>query len=207
MINPRSVVTVVCLLLGLFASGSTAGQGPTQAELNAAGSNSGDWLLTGHDYGGQRFANINQITRDNIGSLQTVCTFEPGYSAQWHANPIVYQGVMYLTAGNATIALEATTCDVRWRHDWTMKERPGFPQNRGVAIKDGLVVRGTADGFLIALNMTDGTLRWERQAADSSIGESFTMPPLIYDDLVIIGPAGSENGVRGWVGAFRLIDG
>lgn len=114
---------------------------------------------------------------------------------------------MYLTAGNATIALDATTCDVRWRHDWDMKARPGCPQNRGVAIKDGLAIRGTSDGFLIALDMADGTLRWERQAADSSRGESFTMPPLVYDDLVIIGPAGSEFGVRGWVGAFRLVDG
>ena len=31
------------------------------------------------------------------------------------------------------------------------------------------------------------------------------MPPLIYDDLVIIAPAGGERvGVKGWVGAFRL---
>jgi alcohol dehydrogenase (cytochrome c) len=33
------------------------------------------------------------------------------------------------------------------------------------------------------------------------------MPPLIFEDLVIIGPAGSEYGIRGWVGAFRLSDG
>ena len=57
------------------------------------------------------------------------------------------------------------------------------------------------------MDMADGTLRWERQAADSSIGESFTMPPLVYDDLVIIGPAGSELGVPGGVGGFRLADG
>ena len=30
------------------------------------------------------------------------------------------------------------------------------------------------------------------------------MPPLIYEDLVIIGPAGNEAIVKGWVGAFRL---
>ncbi len=33
------------------------------------------------------------------------------------------------------------------------------------------------------------------------------MPPLIYDDLVLIGPAGSEFAAKGWVGAFRLTDG
>ena len=33
------------------------------------------------------------------------------------------------------------------------------------------------------------------------------MPPLIYEDLVLIGPAGSEFAGQGWVGAFRLSDG
>ncbi len=33
------------------------------------------------------------------------------------------------------------------------------------------------------------------------------MAPLIYEDLILIGPAGSEAGVKGWVGAFRLENG
>ena len=33
------------------------------------------------------------------------------------------------------------------------------------------------------------------------------MPPLIYEDLVLIGPAGSEFAGKGWVGAFQLSDG
>ena len=33
------------------------------------------------------------------------------------------------------------------------------------------------------------------------------MAPLVFDDLVLIGPAGSENNLQGWVGAFRLADG
>jgi alcohol dehydrogenase (cytochrome c) len=38
-------------------------------------------------------------------------------------------------------------------------------------------------------------------------GETFTMAPMVFEDLVLIGPAGSENNVQGWVGAFRLTDG
>ena len=106
MIASRFVVAAVCVMVWLLVPGPASGQGPTQAELNAGASNTGGWLLTGHDYGGQRFVDLDQITRDNVGSLRTVCTFEPGYSAQWHANPIVYRGVMYLTAGNTTIALD-----------------------------------------------------------------------------------------------------
>jgi len=52
-----------------------------------------------------------------------------------------------------------------------------------------------------------GRLLWERAAADAEKGETFTMPPVVFEDLVIIGPAGNEVPVRGWVGAFRVATG
>ena len=55
-----------------------------------------------------------------------------------------------------------------------------WPQNRGVAIKDGRLVRGTTDGYLIALNARTGALLWERAAADPTKGETFTMAPLVF---------------------------
>jgi alcohol dehydrogenase (cytochrome c) len=48
---------------------------------------------------------------------------------------------------------------------------------------------------------------WSRQIAKPSDGYFISMPPLIYDDLVLIGPAGAEFAGKGWVGAFRLSDG
>ena len=116
-------------------------------------------------------------------------------------------GVMYVTAGTATMALDAVTCELRWRHEWTVKARTNFPMHRGVALKDGKVIRGTLDAYLIALDAASGELLWETPAGNADAGESFTMPPLVYDDLIIIAPAGSEAGIRGWVGAFRLEDG
>jgi alcohol dehydrogenase (cytochrome c) len=59
----------------------------------------------------------------------------------------------------------------------------------------------------VALNATTGALIWAINSADSKHGETFTMAPLIFEDLVLIGPAGSENAISGWVGAFRLRDG
>ena len=66
------------------------------------------------------------------------------------------------------------------------------PANRGVAIKDGHLVRGTADGYLIALNMADGTLLWSRKIGGPESSTYMSMPPLIDDDLVIYGPAGAD---------------
>jgi alcohol dehydrogenase (cytochrome c) len=76
-----------------------------------------------------------------------------------------------------------------------------------VAIQDGHVVRGTSDGYLLALDAADGELLWTRQVADPSIGETFSMAPLIYGDRIFIGPAVSEYGIQGWLGAFSLSDG
>jgi alcohol dehydrogenase (cytochrome c) len=33
------------------------------------------------------------------------------------------------------------------------------------------------------------------------------MPAMVFEDLVLIGPAGSENKIQGWIGAFRMTDG
>jgi len=65
-----------------------------------------------------------------------------------------------------------------------------WANNRGVAIKDGDLVRGTSDGYLLALNADTGTLVWAAKAADAAQGETFTMAPLIFEDLVLIGAGG-----------------
>src|SRR5438045_9491871 len=79
--------------------------------------------------------------------------------------------------------------------------------NRGAGLARGYVVRGTADGYLLALDARDGELLWARHVARSQEGETITMAPLIHDGLVVIGPAGSENSIKGWIGTFRLSDG
>ncbi|PYR48306.1 MAG: hypothetical protein DMF89_16225 [Acidobacteria bacterium] len=64
----------------------------------------------------------------------------------------------------------------------------------GVSVKDGRLVRATRDGYLLALDAEDGRLLWARRIADAEKGETFTMAPLIYDNLVIIGPAVTRSG-------------
>ena len=114
---------------------------------------------------------------------------------------------MYVTSLSATIAIDAATCRPKWRHVWTPRATEVFGNNRGVAVKDGRVVRATADGYLIALDAADGRLLWARHIADTTKGETFTMAPLVFDNLVVIGPAVSEFAIKGWVGAFQLDDG
>lgn len=181
--------------------------GPTHAELMGAGDNADDWLFHTHDYTGRRYSALAQVTRDNVRGLRAVCAYQLGDLGNFQTGPIVYRGVMYLTTTHLTVALDAATCRPRWKHVWEVQDRDVWPNNRGVALKDGRVVRATSDGYLIALDAADGTLLWARHVGFADKGETFTMAPLVWDDLVIIGPAGSENAIRGWVGAFALRDG
>jgi alcohol dehydrogenase (cytochrome c) len=203
---PVSVPPAVASSSGAGGAKVPSMTGPTQVELNRAATDRANWLLANHDYGGQRFVEAVRIRRENVGSLAPVCMYQFGDNSPFHTNPIVYQGVLYATTTLATVAIDAATCRVKWRHDWKPKQQL-WPQNRGIAIKEGRVVRGTTDGFLLALDARTGDVLWERAVADASKGETFTMSPLVFEDLVIVGPAGAEAGIRGWVGAFRLSNG
>lgn len=121
--------------------------------------------------------------------------------------PIVHAGIMYVTTLHQTAAIDAATCAERWTHVWDAPAGDVWPINRGVALSSGRVIRGTSDGYLIALDAETGAVLWARQVADAAAGETITMAPLIWEDLVLVGPAGNENAIRGWVGAFSLEDG
>jgi alcohol dehydrogenase (cytochrome c) len=196
-------------LFALCSLPVNAQKGPTQAELNAAHNNYTDWLLTNHDYSGQRYVDLKQISRDNARNLRPVCLYQiSGIGLDpFQTNPIVYQGIMYITTQYITIAFDAATCQTLWRHEWKPKVKGKWPMHRGVALKDGKVIRGTNDGYLFALDAQTGELLWEKLVADAQRGEMFTMAPLLFEDLILTGPAGSEQGVRGWIGAFRLSTG
>ena len=183
-----------------------AASGPDQATLNDA-ARSTDWLLHNHDYAGTRYSPLDEITSANASRLTPACMFQMGERDNFQTGPIVHNGVMYATTMTTTIALDAATCRVKWRHRWEPKDGAGWQRNRGVAIKDGRIVRATPDGYLLGLTADTGALLWARQVSKPADGETFTMAPMIFEDLVIVGPAGSENNVQGWVGAFRLSDG
>jgi alcohol dehydrogenase (cytochrome c) len=209
--------TAVLMSAGLDQQDAYADSGPTQAELNAA-DQSTEWLLPNHDYAGQRFVDLKQITHDNATELRPVCIYQAGDLRPFQTNPLVYKGVMYVTTPSSTIALDAATCAVRWRHDWQPKARSAEVtarggvvinpyRSRGAALKDGKLIRSTSDGYLIALDIDTGKLVWTKHVAEAEKYELMIMAPLVYEDLIISGIGISEFGVKGWIGAFRLSDG
>jgi alcohol dehydrogenase (cytochrome c) len=194
------------VIVGEAKSTSPSGaRGPTDAEL--ANPDSPDWPYHNGGYLGTRYSRLTQLSKRNVERLGVACVFQAGNGETFQTGPLVYQGVMYLTTVRETIAIDAAGCRPRWRYRWEPRDYELWPMNRGAALTHGYVVRGTGDGYLVALDARDGSLRWARHVARADSGETITMAPLVADDLVVVGPAGSENGIRGWVGAFRLKDG
>jgi alcohol dehydrogenase (cytochrome c) len=181
--------------------------GPTSDELLHAADDRQNWLYASKDYAGQRYAPSAQITSANAARLRPVCIFRSDNVVSMQSSPLVYQGVMYVTMNEATAAIDATTCHARWTSTWTMRDSALSKVNRGVALKDGRLIRGTPDGYLVALNMSDGSLLWSRKIADFKSGQYLSMPPLIFGDRIIYGPAGADWGAKNWIGAFDLNSG
>ena len=180
------------------------GRGPTGDELLRAADDRQNWLYASKDYAGQRYVESAQITAANAARLRAVCIFRSDNVVSMQSSPLVYRGVMYVTMDQATVAIDATTCRPRWTYTWTIKGNALSKVNRGVALKDGRLIRGTPDGYLIALDMSDGSLLWSTKIADFQSGQYLSMPPLIFEDRIIYGPAGADWGAKNWVGAFDL---
>jgi alcohol dehydrogenase (cytochrome c) len=96
---------------------------------------------------------------------------------------------------------------VLWSSTWTPHEHEPANTDRGAALADGKIIRGTNDGFLVALDAKDGHTIWTKQIANPKEGYFISMRPLVHGNLIYIGPAGAETAARGWVGAYRISDG
>ena len=196
------VAFVACGLCGMRAANAQS-----QNELTAAGSSGEDWLVTDKDYAGHRFVHLEQINATNVSRLEPVCSYESGVTAPAQSSPLIYKGVMYVTAGYLTAAIDASSCKEIWRMVWSPEEKELSNPNRGVAIKDGKVVRGTPDGNLIALDIATGKLIWSKKLTGPRENSYLSMQPLIFEDVVVYGTAGADFGARNWLGAFRLNNG
>ena len=175
-------------------------------EIREAGSQSRDWLNYGGDIGQLRFVPSDAINKDNVGRLRVKWIHQSGVVGSNETTPIVEGGVMYLTTPfNHVFAVDAASGRELWHYEHklgTIIPCCG-PNNRGVAIAGNTVYMATLDAMLVALDKRTGEVLWETEIADSEAGYSETHAPVIYKDMVILGIAGAEYGIRGFVSAYN----
>ncbi len=166
------------------------------------------WLMYGGNYQGWRFSPLKDINRQNVKKLSPAWIFQTGIPGQLEASPVVADGILYMTASyNHLYALDAANGEPLWKYDHPLPDDMRVccgPTNRGVAIADDKVFMGTLDARLVALDRKTGAVVWNTQIDEYANGYSATMAPLVVKGKVIVGIAGGEYGVRGYIDAYDV---
>lgn len=166
-----------------------------------------EWLHYNNDLMGQRFSNLAQITPDNADQLGQACRVQVDGPTSFHSGLIVNDGVIYATTSRKTVAVDALTCDLHWQYDYIPEDADCGGGNRGPALQNGRLFRGTCDGRLIALDARTGEQLWINQIAVPANGEATSVVPVAWGNRVFMGIAGSDLGARGRVMAYDAATG
>jgi alcohol dehydrogenase (cytochrome c) len=190
-----------------FAADAGAPATPvTQDQLNAAASDENNFLHTNGNYDQTRYYPGKQIDTSNVGKLHPAWIFQTEVKESLETTPIVVNGVMYVTTSfDHVYALNAKTGEEYWHYKHNMGPVTTYccgPNNRGVAVYDDKVYLATLDSQLVALDAKTGSVVWQTQIADPTLGYSETMAPTAVNGKILIGTNGGEYGIRGFVRAY-----
>ncbi len=194
-------------LLMLAATAQVSAQGVTDAMIANDASSPDNVLSWGMGTQGQRHSNLNNINAKTINKLVPVWSMSFGGEKQrgQQSQPLVHNGKMFVTASYSRIyAVDAKTGQKLWKYEHRLPE--GIMPccdviNRGAALYDNLVIFGTLDAQLVALDQNTGKVVWREKIDDYSAGYSYTAAPLIAEGLLLTGVSGGEFGVVGRVEA------
>ncbi|HYI92661.1 MAG TPA: PQQ-binding-like beta-propeller repeat protein [Bryobacteraceae bacterium] len=172
----------------------------------------GEWPTYNGDVSANRHSKLDQINLQNASKLQLAWSYSLPYSGL-EMTPLVVDGVMYVTGPNQVCAIDSQTGRQIWCYS-----RPRTPAgriagdaakgaNRGAAVLGDRVFFATDDAHLICLNRLTGGLMWEVFMPEEPSRYGSTVAPLVVGDLVIGGVAGGDEGIRGFIAAYKATTG
>jgi PQQ-dependent dehydrogenase (methanol/ethanol family) len=173
----------------------------------------GNWPNYNGTTDGNRNSGLNQINLKNVAKLQLQWTYPINFNGL-ETTPVVVDGVMYVTSNNQVFALSAKTGREIWRYERpksegsTISGDAAIGVNRGVAVLGDRVFYLTDNAHLLALDRLTGALLWDIDTPEGAPGHfGGTAAPLVVGDLVVTGVSGGDNGIRGFVAAYKATTG
>ena len=194
-------------LAAVLAPGANA---QTTSDLVNDHKTTGDVLVYGMGYNAQRYSPLTSINKSNAKRLVPMWSYSINDGRGAEAFTLIRDGVIYTTAHNATIAVDAMTGKQVWRtaHEYppeTLRVVCCGVVNRGVAIYDGKIIRALLNNVIMAMDAKTGKEVWRTASpAPASIANGYAMTgaPLVVNGVVIVGVAGAEFGVRGFIEGY-----
>ena len=179
----------------------------------ARAADDGQWTMPAKDYSSTRYSGLTEITPSNATRLHPVWTFSTGVLAGHEGQPLVVNNTMYVVTPfpNVLYAFDLTKegYPLKWKY------RPAVSPNaigisccdvinRGAFFADGKIIYNLLDGHTVAVDAATGREVWNTAFADVANGETTPMAPFVVKDRVIVGAAGGEFGIYGFVKALDL---
>ena len=206
------ITMMSALAAGLALSAALAVQAQTREDLKRDGANPDNVLTYGMGYGQQRFSKLEQINKGNVKKLSPAWSLSLENDFGEQGQPVVLDGVMFVSNAKWTVAINAVTGKQLWRTPVDFD--PDTPRivccgvsNKGVALYNGLVLRGTLDAYVVALDQKTGKEVWKTKVIEWKDGYSITSAPVVADGVLITGISGAEFGIRGFIAGYDAATG
>ena len=185
----------------------------TNAMLDNTAKNPASVLSFGMGTQGQRYSPLTQINDKTVAKLVPAWSFSFGGEKQrgQESQPLIHNGKMFVTASYSRIfAVDLKTGAKLWKYEHRLPD--GIMPccdvvNRGAALYGNLVIFGTLDAYLVALDQNTGKIVWKEKVDDYAAGYSMTAAPLIAEGLLLTGVSGGEFGIVGRVEARNPMTG
>lgn len=203
----RALLSGLTVLANFIAPGA---QGVSRAAAD------GQWTMPAKDYAASRYSALADISAQNAKSLHPLWSFSTGVLGGHEGQPLVVGDTMYVVTPwpNVLYAFDLSRegYPLRWKY------RPDVSTNalgvaccdsvnRGAFYVDGKLIYNLLDGHTVAVDARSGRELWKTQIADLNSGETTTMAPLVAHERVIVGAAGGEFGIYGWLKGLDLATG
>jgi alcohol dehydrogenase (cytochrome c) len=144
-----------------------------------------DWLSWRRTTNGWGYSPLDQVNRNNVGQLRMVWTRGLGTGRTQEATPLAYNGVLYVpNPGDIIDAIDAKTGDLIWKYE---REGSRPATNRNIAIWGNLIIDGSADNQMYAIDAESGKLVWETKVLDADKRANAGSGPIIANGKVITG--------------------
>jgi len=211
----RDVVAFMSGLNGVGVGSLSEPQSPpTQEEIEEiVHPKKVDWPTYNGTLDGNRFSHLDQVNLNSVAKLQLQWTYSIPFNGL-ETTPVVVDGVMYATGNNQVYALSGKSGREIWRYvrpksdAGTIASDAAIGVNRGVAVLGDRIFYLTDDAHLIALHRLTGALLWDVDTPQGAKGlYGGTSAPLVVGNLVITGVSGGDNGIRGYVAAYKAATG
>lgn len=190
-----------------FAGTPAQAKDVTDADILNDAKTPGDVVSFGLGTQGQRFSPSTQINAKTVKNLVPAWSMSFGGEKQrgQESQPVISDGKMFVTASYSRIfAIDAKTGHKLWKYEHRLPD--GIMPccdviNRGAALYGNLVIFGTLDAQLVALNRDTGKVVWKEKVGDYAAGYSMSAAPIIARGKLINGVSGGEFGAVGRIDA------